>query len=731
MPLASSIFLVLSLVLAVLFGPQTRPWTWGPSITALGLAVLATIPSFWRGTKHRSDFGMLGLGVLTAAWFAWRASTSPVTEFAQADGILLAVAVAAFLATRASLRSRGAGGFLLWGIAILLMANLVAAGMEMANPDFSPLLPKRTGSGSVTGFFTHYNEAANYFIASSMILAGAALFGRGSMPNRCIFLTLALAGLAAVYFTNSRGGILGATFASGTLAGCGLLLGRKRRAKWFGPAVIVVPIVIILIGAALYFGWMAAQEKRHADSGIAGLLDNNARLYFLGIVLSCIGLHPAIGGGSRSFSWECFRFVEGKSEGDIITHRPEFVHNELLQSASDYGLIGMLLILGLLAALIIGAIVRTAFEETDPADGEIDMWRVAGLAALIGMLVQSCFSFVFHLLPGVVLLGICLGMASLSRTVPRNARTIGVSTFSSIAAIGGAMILVFFGWKGIRVSRLVWETYFGKVEAVSTESRIDALGTALRIWPSSAFHQDRAEALHIAAGNPEEPAFSEFAERAIDDYRSANLLHPYDPGFVVNEANLLSLLARNEEAERSYAKAINLQGGMEPAFRAHFSAANHYLNKALREFRSGSTGEALNAIERSAGEIESAVDEMHWTTEDLRAPRVATHENLGTIREAVDDPEGAIEAYQFAAQLPGGRHVHYRTAVLLGRQAVDAWKKRRSAEAMALFLKAKSHVNAAGGQLPAGITASQRLEFVQYLDRTIDFLKGARIQPAE
>ena len=100
MPLASSIFLVLSLVLAVLFGPQTRPWTWGPSIVALGFAVLAAMPSFWRGTKHRPDFGVLGLGALTAAWFAWRASASPVTEFAQADGILLAVAVSAFVGRR-------------------------------------------------------------------------------------------------------------------------------------------------------------------------------------------------------------------------------------------------------------------------------------------------------------------------------------------------------------------------------------------------------------------------------------------------------------------------------------------------------------------------------------------------------------------------------------------------------------------------------------------------------
>ena len=38
-------------------------------------------------------------------------------------------------------------------------------------------------------------------------------------------------------------------------------------------------------------------------------------------------------------------------------------------------------------------------------------------------------------------------------------------------------------------------------------------------------------------------------------------------------------MQRDAEAEKGFAKAIILQGGMEPAFRSHFSFANHYLRK--------------------------------------------------------------------------------------------------------------------------------------------------------
>jgi tetratricopeptide (TPR) repeat protein len=587
-------------------------------------------------------------------------------------------------------------------------------------------------TGRVTGFFAHYNEAANYFIASSLLVAAAALFGRHATATRILWLLIAAAGLACVLLTHSRGGVFGAAVGGGVLAAVALMIGKRRNAKWFAPALVAIPLIGLAVGAFWILGWHEAQQARGGGGGIDQLLDNIARLYFLGIALSCIGLHPVAGGGSRSFSWECFRFVEARDQGDIITHRPDLVHNELLQSATDYGLLGAGLLVGLLATLALAAILRICFEDRPREHDSRDAWRLGALAALAGMMVQANFSFVFHLMPGIILLGICLGQMSLSVEKPPGPRTLGVRILLTLAAAACAAMLLPAGWKGSRVTRILWSTWFSKQPETSAESRIDALGEAIRIWPQSTFYQDRAAIFQeLATSQAAGPGFREPAERAIADYGQGARLHPYDPSLPLNQANLLSQLGRDAEAEAAYARAIRLQGGMEPAFRGHFSLASHYLRKGLRLFDAENPEPAQATLELAAEEIEKAAAKMHWVGKDMLEPRVSIHESLGTAREAGGDLEGALASYNFAAALQQGKRAHYRAAVLIGKTAVDAWSKRQPSKAMALFIEARKRVNMAGNDLPAGVTPGQRLEYIAYLDRTIAFLKGAKVEPAK
>lgn len=732
MPVVSSVFLVLALVLAVTLGPQTRPWTWGPALLALGFAALAAVPSMWRGRKLPGDFGLMALGAMVVGWFGWRAAVSPVREFAEADGILLAVAVAGFFVTRGLSFSPRAAQSLLWGLALVLVANAAVAGWQMVDHDFSAILPRRGGGKMATGFFTHYNEAANFFVACSAIVGASALLGSHGIVARAVLLTASAAGFFALFLTKSRGGWMAAIAAAAVLLVALLVHGKRAKSKWFPAAAIATPVILIAFGGALFRGWESLQELREQSGGVEGMMDNTIRLYMLGMAAEIVKLHPWSGGGSRSFSWESFRVWDKDAYG-AAGARPEFAHNELAQAATDYGLTGFILVFCLLCILAIATIARTAFETPDDPSGQRTAWQIGGLAACAGMFIQSNFSFVFHLLPGVLLLGICMGLMSTARATDRSVRTIAVSSAGSVALLMASAFLLFFGWKGAQVGRALWSSYFGAPTLVSSEARIDALGEALRIWPTSALYRDRAEALHRAAGNPGDPGFAEFALRASDDYGRAMRLHPFDPVFPINHANLLAQLQRDEDAERSYLRAISLQGGMEAGFRSRYFLASHYLNKCMRLTAGGGHGDALEAIEQAAVEIEKAVDQTPpWViNHDGFKLRVAIHENLGAVREAAEDPAGALQAYDYAASLRYGRHVHYRAGVLLGRQGVDAWSQRRAAEALALFQKAKQRVHQAGGELPAGITAGQRQEFLDYLDRTIRFLQGARIQPAE
>jgi hypothetical protein len=191
------------------------------------------------------------------------------------------------------------------------------------------------------------------------------------------------------------------------------------------------------------------------------------------------------------------------------------------------------------------------------------------------------------------------------------------------------------------------------------------------------------------------------------------------------------MLGRDEEAEAAYALGIRLQGGMEPGFRGHFSLAKHQLRKSLRLSRDQDPAAALASLELAAAEMEKATAAMHWVIADMHEPRVVIHESLGVAREQAGDPAGALAAYDFAAAQRGGRRVHYRAGLLLGKQAVADWSARKPSEALAGFIEARRRAVLAANEFPEGVSPADREEYINYLDRMIAFLKGAKVEPAQ
>jgi tetratricopeptide (TPR) repeat protein len=299
----------------------------------------------------------------------------------------------------------------------------------------------------------------------------------------------------------------------------------------------------------------------------------------------------------------------------------------------------------------------------------------------------------------------------------------------SLAAVACAMLLLPAGWAGIRVTRILWPCYFSKQAVTSAETRIDALGEAIQLWPQAAFYQERGGVFQDLAGTTAGPGFREPAERAIADYQQGCRLHPYDPALAVNRAKMLSLLQRDAEAEDWFVRTIDLQGGMEPAFRGHFSLATHYLSKGLRQFQADNPEPAHATLQLAADHIEAAVSQMHGITVDMRSPRVSIHECLGNVREAMGDRHGALESYNFAATLFGGSRAHYLAGLLLEKIAVDAWMDRRPEVALSRFMEARVRILAAA-DLPQGATQNQRAEHRANIDRMIAFLRGAKVEPA-
>jgi O-antigen ligase/tetratricopeptide (TPR) repeat protein len=738
MAVVASFCLVVSIWLAVLLGPKLSCWTWGPSMLALGLALAAAAAAaaaaagYWRRDKRGAGgggMGWMGFGLLVVAWFACRAWVSPVAELGMTDLLLLAGVAGCFVVMRVLQEQALAERVFLWGLALLVVASVVLVVRQVMDPASLARLGKLP-----SGFFGHYNYGANFLLGSACLVGGAAVGGRHSKLERWLWGLIAVAGMVAVYFTRSRGGIFGAACGLGMFAVIALIVGKRQGARWFAPAIVAVPLIGFVVAVFLLKGWSDAQVVRKQMPGIDALMDNGIRLHLTGIAGSCIGQHPWAGGGSRSFSWECYRFWDADMYGPGVA-RPEQVHNEILQAAADYGITGAGLLVIFIGALGVVAVVRVLFDESKNKFSSADGWWLGGLAGLVGVLVQSNFSFVFHQMPGAMLLGLCLGRVAHpgdAQDIPR-ARPLGQPLGVSAIALACAALLLPMGWTGTRVVAARWADVYAKGAEVSPEAGIAALTEAIRLWPLQELLLARAKIYHEQSMKAPRGVCDETAVNlALEDYREASALNPFDPEPVVNRANLLGVLGKDAAALELFERAIHLQGGMEGGFKGCYSKAAYLLLKADRLLVKGNQVDALAVLSDARDTLVKASDFPSGAPlgQEARVLRLAIAQRLGVLLSLGGRDREAAQEFESAAAVWGGDGVNYLYAWHLRNQAKRIWNERKPAEALSGFLKARGLLDRCGALLPAGVTPADRAKLRQDLDEFIEFLKGAKIQPA-
>lgn len=722
----TAILWTLALYAGITIGPGGRMWTWGIAILLLGLAQVSAIVAMWRDRKPAPGIVAGVVGLLVSMWFGWRSSASPVRELAEADGILLATAVGSFVCWYVIAGCTRAGKTGVWGIAVAILGNLAVSLPQLRDTAFSPILPRDKPTAGITGFFTHYNEFANFLVAAAAMTGAAAFFGNHQKIARCLLGITAVLGFIAIYFTHSRGGILAGIIALPVLLVLALIAGRNQMGRWFGAVAVVLPIALILLAGGLIVAWESAQAARGGSEAISDLLDNHIRLYMVGLAVATIGNHPLLGGGSRSYSWECYQFVKPETSG-AMGNRPEFVHNEFLQAATDYGMIGA----ALLAGLLLFAAGNAIYRSTTAADADRSgtwLW-IGGIAALAGMLVQSCFSFVFHLFPGTLLLGGALAMTLHRPVFQRQSFDLGSRLLLTTSALAATFVLLGYGWKGAQLTAILEPVYLNRFTTILQETKIEKLDEANEIWPAAALLGEQAAELQIIAESAPEISQISAGAAAAEKYREAIVRHPLDPSLRVNRANLLSAAGHNAEAEKEYTRAGEIEGGMEAAFAANYHTARHFYRRGLREMQTGDLRNAIASLERAADDVNTSIRKtQEWSlgTQD----RVRIHIALGNALEKNGDNTGAMELYEKAAGFPAGTSANYAMAVLLAQKADNAWAKRDASTALKWFLEARAKLSLVT-DFPPGVTAEIARQFTEFIDHRIKFLREAKIEPEE
>lgn len=386
------VFFLLGLLAAFLFATGMDPYSCGIPLALIGCGLVCT--------SHRGDFAwakswMSFMVLLAVGYFAWRMHGSPVQDFGRSDGLLLAGVFGSYWWTMSQKSSSLKWVvFLLWG---LLLANLGSALVQVyGDNSFDLIFGQRANRGYPSGLYRHYNHFANFMLGTGLLSFGLALDGGVKRQMRiCAWLMFGLS-IYGVVLSHSRGATFGLGIGILVALLAWLLSLRRRKVSWAGPAVVFSVALCPLVVAGLwYFGDMAVARR--------GMWDG-CRMQFAGMAIDLIVDKPFLGGGSRSFFFDCYE--KWDPNHFIYISEPQYVHNEFLQAAVDYGLIGAGLLLVLFSATIFRGV--TFLAMTHDSDGGDTGSVIGSIAALVAMGVQAFFSFVYHVLPDVMLMSFCL-----------------------------------------------------------------------------------------------------------------------------------------------------------------------------------------------------------------------------------------------------------------------------------------------------------------------------------
>jgi O-antigen ligase len=604
----SGFFFSMALVLAVVFGGQTLDYTWGPALMALAAALVAacfdkpgTRPA---GAATRAVYGLVAVA---CGWILWRCAGSPVKEFARSDALLV---VGLFAACSWIWRMPAQGVAIRMVMATLAGLAFVHVGIcmvQLRDPAFAWPFAARP-AGLPSGFFGHYNHLADFSLVSAVMLAARAIWGRERMVERVFLGAGAVAAVACVLMSGSRGGFLSLGLALMVLViTSGLIAWRdkSRNRRLVIGLAIAVPLVVALLSP---FAFKLVQERRGGSRTLVEVSDDRFRLAFIRSAINISTEQSMAGSGSRSFGWRKNAAWDPKRDGNNDRFNDDFVHNEILQVAVDYGWIGALLVIAAAGSVGLAGVAGLVGRESSDLreKGALDAVCCGGLAAMVGTLAHSNFSFVTHTLPGALYLGMAFGLV-----LPRRGGLLEKSSghrwpgiLVSCAVVPGALVLGWVGWVGTQAYRTLWPALFGRELLVVEDPvrAIEILERGTRSWQSAEL---TGEAGHLSRrlAERQEIALLEqeiWRTRAAEFYGQAEALNPYDPEWVVNHANLLSLLGQDDEAELAFDRAVILVGGMERNFWARYYFAAHLYRRWYQEWtRERRAGEALGQFLRA------------------------------------------------------------------------------------------------------------------------------------
>jgi O-antigen ligase len=320
---------------------------------------------------------------------------------------------------------------------------------------------------------------------------------------------------------------------------------------------------------------------------------------------------PLLGTGPATWQFFWTKYRPHRFQGD-----PDYPHNDILNVASDYGLIGFLLVLSAIF-LFYRQALQVGFSRSNSEQRSLAVGAVISVTAI---LIHSWFDFNLHILGNAFLFVMIMALTIALGDVSEKKLRREMHPAFRYAMAGGILLFCCAGiiWvlpslrahlhmeKGeVAKGYLQWD------EALAQYNRANQLDTRIPSLHANIGDVYRVKS-HWIMGEERAGERQKVARQAVEEYLRSLELNPMQPLVLANLASAYALAGDKEAALKRYQDAVSLD------------ANNAMIFLALGHFhkRNGDSAEALKAFEKAADE-RWGYDENVSTLniEDIRAEK--------------------------------------------------------------------------------------------------------------
>ncbi len=558
------VLLILGLLVSGALGTETRLLFFWPGAVALGLAGgIAALKWRLKILFPPADKCLL-LALIFLAYIAIRTVTSPVAYQAREDLVILLSAWVVYSLVLTLVSHPRARIVLMVSLLILVMANLAVGSIHLSGdwsfhivPDFMRVAEV----GRIGGLFVNANHLAAFLSMVLFLAAGWLCFGRGGAVLKLWLGFMVVAMTLGMSLTVSRGALFGLAVGALVFTALGLWIVWQTQRQYFWSLMGGVLVAVILGGALL---WKVNEEYlRTRISNHSATSDIRTEIWKS--ALTQHSLYPNLGAGARMYYQGGTQY---RSPG-LATWTPEafFAHNEYLQMLADYGWVGLVLLM-LVVALHLGnglKFIRWFVAEKFMRTGRILSMNLAlclgAMSAVMATLAHAFFEFHFHVpatgLVAAVLFGLLANPGFEEMEKPQR-RIPGVRILTKVMLGVAAFTLLLAAWQYGRA-----DYAFARAEVAARQQ--DPKAQRLLLDKVIQSDPQNGEAFYLRAINTVDTLSAESRVtqkeallEAATDLEKAMALNPYKYLYPLAYADVCDAQALHAKAREAIMKAIQL-----------------------------------------------------------------------------------------------------------------------------------------------------------------------------